>query len=39
MGWGRARVRIRKREEREKRTGENRGIKETNRGEGEKDVY
>lgn len=39
MGWGRARVRIRKREEREKRTGENRGLKETNRGEGEKDVY
>lgn len=32
-------VRIGKREERESRTEENRGIKETNRGEGEKDVY
>lgn len=38
MGWDRATVRIRKREEREKRTEENRGIKETN-GKGEKDVY
>lgn len=39
MGWGRARVRIRKKEERRKTTEENRGIKETNRDEGEKDVY